>query len=74
MIVLFMRGIMNRRVGHLWGIHGEMAKIPQVKAIYWFPLRDMDKSVCGGEDSMGLISTNGRRKPAFAAFVKAATK
>jgi hypothetical protein len=28
----------------------------------------------GGEDSMGLISTKGRRKPAFAAFVKAATK
>ena len=51
-----------------------MAKIPQVKAIYWFLLRDMDKSVCGGEDSMGLISTNGRRKPAFAAFLKAATK
>jgi hypothetical protein len=32
------------------------------------------KSVCGGEDSMGLITTNGRRKHAFAAFVKAATK
>ena len=57
---------------HLTGIYGEMAKIPQVKAIYWFLLRDMDKSVCGGEDTMGLISTSGRRKPAFAAFVKAA--
>jgi len=59
---------------HLTGIYGEMANIPQVKAIYWFLLRDMDKSVCGGEDSMGLISTTGRRKPAFEAFVKVAKK
>ena len=57
---------------HLTGTYGEMAKIPQVKAIHWFLLRDMDNSVCGGEDTMGLISTNGRRKPAFAAFVKVA--
>jgi hypothetical protein len=57
---------------HLTGIYGEMANIPQVKAVYWFLLRDMDKSVCGGEDTMGLVSTNGRRKPAFAAFMKAA--
>ena len=57
---------------HLKGIYEEMAKIPQVKAIYWFLLRDMDKSVCGGEDSMGLITMIGRRKPAFAAFVNAA--
>ena len=27
---------------HLRGINEEMAKIPQVKAIYWFLLRDMD--------------------------------
>jgi hypothetical protein len=59
---------------HLTGIYEEIMKIPQVKAIYWFLLRDMDKSVCGGEDSMGLISTTGRRKPAFAAFVNAAKK
>ena len=57
---------------HLTGIYKEMAKIPQVKAIHWFLLRDMDNSVCGGEDTMSLISTNGRRKPAFAAFVKVA--
>ena len=57
---------------HLTGIYGEMANIPQVKAVYWFLLRDMDKSVCGGEDTMGLVSTNGRRKPAFAVFMKAA--
>jgi hypothetical protein len=57
---------------HLTGIYQEMAKIPQVKAIYWFLLRDMDKAVCGGEDSMGLVSTNGRRKPVFEAFVKVA--
>lgn len=57
---------------HLTGIYQEMAKIAQVKAIYWFLLRDMDKSVCGGEDSMGLVSTNGRRKPVFEAFVKVA--
>jgi hypothetical protein len=57
---------------HLAGIYQEVAKIPQVKAICWFLLRDMDRSVCGSEDSMGLISTTGRRKPAFAAFAKVA--
>ena len=57
---------------HLAGIYQKTAKIPQVKAIYWFLLRDMDKSVCGGEDTMGLISASGRRKPAFAAFEKMA--
>ena len=57
---------------HLAGICEEMINVPQVKAIYWFLLRDMDKSVSGGEDTMGLISTTGRRKPAYAAFVKAA--
>jgi hypothetical protein len=57
---------------HLTGIYGEMAKISQVKAIYWFLLRDMDNSVCGGEGTMGLISTTGRRKPVFAAFEKMA--
>jgi polysaccharide biosynthesis protein PslG len=59
---------------HQTGICQEMAKIPQVKAIHWFLLRDMDKPVCGGEGSMGLISTTGRRKPAFAAFEKVANR
>ena len=31
-----------------------------------------EKSVCGGEDSMGLITTTGRRKAAFVAFEKMA--
>jgi hypothetical protein len=59
---------------HLSGLYREWGSIPQVKAIYWFLLRDMDKAVCGGEDSMGLITTAGRRKPAFDAFKRAATE
>ncbi len=57
---------------HLAGIYREMARIPQVKAVFWFLLRDMDKAVCGGEDSMGLLAQDGRRKPAFAAFANIA--
>ena len=59
---------------HLAGIYRGMAKIPEVKAIYWFLLRDMDKSVCGGEDSMGLITTTGRRKPALEAYSELAKR
>jgi len=60
------------QAAHLQGIYRELGGIPQVKAIYWFLLRDMDKSVCGGEDTMGLLSADGRRKPVFAAFAKTA--
>lgn len=57
---------------HLTGIYRELGKIPQVKAIYWFLLRDLDHPVSGGEDSMGIIAADGRRKPAFAAIRKVA--
>lgn len=53
---------------HLAGMYRELGKIPQVKAIYWFLLQDLDQAVCGGENTMGLITTNGLRKPAFEAF------
>jgi hypothetical protein len=59
---------------HLTGMYRELGKIPQVKAIYWFLLRDLDQAVCGGEDRMGIIATDGRRKPAFEALKKAATE
>lgn len=59
---------------HLTGIYRELGKIPQVKALYWFLLRDLDHSVCGGEDTMGVITANGRRKPAFQALEKAISK
>jgi len=55
-------------------MYQELGRMPRVKAIYWFLLRDMDKAVCGGEDSMGLITAAGRRKPAFEAFKRAATE
>ena len=60
------------QAAHLEGICREPGRIPQVKAVYWFLLRDMDKAVCGGEDTMGLLSADGRRKAAFAAFAKTA--
>ncbi len=53
---------------HLAGIYRELARIPQVKAIYWFLLQDLDAPVSGGEDSMGLVATDGRRKPSFEAL------
>ena len=53
---------------HLTGMYRELNKIPQVKAIYWFLLRDLKDAVSGGEDSMGVIAFDGRRKPAFRAL------
>lgn len=53
---------------HLKGIFREIGAIPEVKALYWFELRDYPKAICGGEESMGLLSTDGRRKPSFDAY------
>ncbi len=58
---------------HLEGIYRELGKIPEVKAVYWFTLRDYPASICGGEDSMGMITTDGRRKPAFEVFQRLCT-
>ena len=57
---------------HLNGIYRELSAIPEVKALHWFCLRDYPKSICGGEDTMGMIAVDGRRKPAFEAFGKLA--
>ena len=57
---------------HLKGVCRELSAIPEVKAIYWFSLRDYPNPICGGEDSMGMIAVDGRRKPAFDAFEKLA--
>jgi hypothetical protein len=54
---------------HLAGMYRELGKIPQVKAIYWFLLCDLDHAVSGGEDTMGVIASDGRRKPAFRTLV-----
>ncbi len=62
------------QAAHLAGMYRELGKIPQVKAIYWFLLCDLDKPVCGGEDSMGVITAAGRRKPAFDVLKTALTK
>jgi hypothetical protein len=59
---------------HLADIYRELGNIPEVKAIYWFTLRDYGKSICGGEDSMGLLTADGRRKPAFETYRKLAEK
>jgi polysaccharide biosynthesis protein PslG len=56
---------------HLTGIYRELGKIPQVKAIYWFLLQDLNQAVSGGEDTMGIIASNGRRKPSFDALKQA---
>lgn len=58
---------------HLEGIYRELGAIPEVKAIYWFTLRDYPSSICGGEDSMGLIAVDGRRKAAFDAYRRLAS-
>jgi polysaccharide biosynthesis protein PslG len=62
------------QANHLSGIYRELRKIPQLKAIYWFLLRDMDKALLGKEDTMGVVTVNGRRKPVFDALKKAVTE
>jgi len=57
---------------HLNGIYRELSSIPEVKALFWFELRDYPKAICGGEESMGIVATDGRRKPSFDAFEKLA--
>ena len=57
---------------HLRGIYRELGAIPEVKALFWFTLHDYPNSICGGEDSMGMIATDGRHKPAFDAYKKLA--
>lgn len=57
---------------HLAGIYRELGAIPEVKAIHWFLLQDMPYSVCGGEDAMGMVARDGRRKPAFEEYRKVA--
>lgn len=57
---------------HLKGIHRELSAIPEVKALFWFTMHDYPKSICGGEDSMGMTAVDGRRKPAFEAYAELA--
>jgi hypothetical protein len=59
---------------HLKGIHRELSAIPEVKALHWFELRDYPAAICGGEESMGLLTTGGRRKPSFDAYSKLASE
>ena len=53
---------------HLRGIYEELGRIPQVKAIYWFLLRDGPTLLNDGSDSMGLISSDGHRRLSFEAY------
>ncbi len=57
---------------HLQGIYREVGKIPEVKAIYWFELRDYPAAICGGEESMGILAQDHRRKPSFEMYRKLA--
>lgn len=56
----------------LSGIYGELSAIPEVKALFWFTLHDYPNSICGGEDSMGMIANDGRRKQAYEVYSKLA--
>jgi polysaccharide biosynthesis protein PslG len=47
---------------------------PQIRRVFWFTLRDMEKDLLGPESSMGLFRYNGERKPALEAFVDAAAR
>lgn len=59
---------------HLQGIYRELMQIPQVKSVHWFTLRDYPSSICGGEDSMGMITVDGRRKPSFEVYRECASR
>lgn len=60
------------QAAHLEGVYSELGNIPEVAAIYWFTLRDYGSAICGGEDTMGLIAKDDRRKPAFDSYRKIA--
>lgn len=57
---------------HLEGIYREVGKIPEVKAVFWFELRDYPAAICGGEESMGILAQDHRRKPSFDMYRKLA--
>lgn len=59
---------------HLEGIYRELFKIPEVKSIYWFSLRDTSQSICGGEETMGMLTLDMKPKPAYEAFKKLAAE
>lgn len=48
--------------------------IPQVKAVYWFCLKDYDSQITGPEDSMGIVDINNAKKPSFYALQQTARK
>ena len=58
----------EEQAAHLTSIYRELDAIPQVKLVYWFCLRDFRQTITGGEQTMGIIAYDGRRKPAFDAF------
>lgn len=66
-------GFEQEQAGFLTRLYRDMRAEKQVERIFWFKLRDMKKDLLGGEGSMGLLSHEGRRKPAYDAF-KAASE
>ncbi|MHB1457194.1 MAG: glycosyl hydrolase, partial [Armatimonadota bacterium] len=48
--------------------------LPQVKAVYWFCLKDYDRSITGPEDSMGVLTIKNGKKPSYFAFKRSAEK
>ena len=60
---------------HLTDTFTGLAQIPQVKAIFWLLIRDLEHGVAGGpETSMGLITRDKRLKPAYKAYRDVAYK
>lgn len=51
-----------------------LAKIPQVKGVFWFTLRDYPQGICGGEESMGIATNDRKQKPAFQSYQQAVRK
>lgn len=49
------------------------AREPRIERVFWFTLRDLERDIVGPEASMGLFEFKGGAKPAFAAFVGAAS-
>lgn len=58
----------QRQAEHLTGVFRELKKLPEVKAVYWFTLRDYGQSILGGENTMGLLTNTGEKKPMFDAY------
>jgi len=68
------QGFEKEQAEFLTALYRDMRTEKQIERMFWFKLRDMKADLLGGEGAMGLLTINGRQKPAFEAFRDSAGK